>query len=60
MNVSESMYTGRVMCLTSNTSNAFNVTLTVLVFLIKLFLNHGSYVLQGNFHSDRSEEEIEI
>ena len=61
MNVSESTYSDCVMCLTSDTGNALNRTLTGLLSLIKQFLNHGfSYVLPGNFQSDRLEKEFRI
>ena len=54
MNVLGSTSSGHVMCLTSDTSNALNVTLTGLVSLVKLLLSLGSsYILPGNFPSDR-------
>ena len=49
-----STYSGHVMCLASDTSNALNVTLTGLVSLVKLLLSLGSsYILSRNFPSDR-------
>ena len=61
MNVLGSTYSGHVMCLTSDTSNPINVTLTRLVSLIKLLLNHDfSYVLPGNFPSDRLKGNLEF
>ena len=41
INVSENTYSGCLMCLMSDTSNALNVTLTGLASLVKLLLNHG-------------------
>ena len=51
----------RVMCLTTDTSNALHLTLNGLVSLIKFLLKNGfSYVLPGNFQSDRLEGESGI
>ena len=56
MNVPESTYSGHVICLTSDTSNELNMTLTGFGKLTKLLLNHSfSYVYPGNFQSDRLE-----
>ena len=61
MNVSESTYSDCIICLTPDTGNSLNRTLTGLLSLIKQFLNHGSsYVLPGNFQSNRLEKEFRI
>lgn len=41
MNALQSTYSGIVMCLTSVTSNALNITLTEIVSLIELLLSYG-------------------
>ena len=56
MNISESTYSGLVMCLTSDTSNALNVTLTRLVSMIKLLLK--SFPVHSQ--SDRLDENMEF
>ena len=61
MNVLGATYNAHVICLTSDISNTLNVTLAGLVSLMKLLLSHGfSYVLAGNFRSDRVEENLEF
>ena len=61
MDASLSKYSGRIMCLTVDTSNALYVTLQGIVALIKLLLTKGfSYVLPGTFQSDRIEGEFGI
>ena len=61
MNTSLTSYSARVMCLTTDTSQALFRTITGLVSLIKLLLLDGfSYVLAGNFQSDRLEGEFGI
>ena len=61
MDVSLSKYSGRIMCLTVDTSNALYVNLQGIVALIKLLLTKGfSYVLPGTFQSDRLEGEFGI
>ena len=61
MDTSLSPYSGRVMCLATDTSKALFCTLIGLVSLIKLLLLDGfSYVLAGNFQSDRLEGEFGI
>ena len=56
MDTSLSPYSGRVMCLTTDTSKALFRTLIGLVSLIKMLILDGfSYVLAGNFQSDRLE-----
>ena len=61
MNVSESTNNDYLICLTSNTGNALNRTVIGLLPLIKQFLNHGfSYVLPGNFQSDRLEKKFRV
>ena len=61
MDTSLSPYSGRVMCLTTDTSKALFRTLIGLVFLIKLLLLDGfSYVLARNYQSDRLEGEFGI
>ena len=61
MGADKSPHSGRVMCLTTDTSNALHLTLNGLISLIKLLLrNRFSYVLPGNFQSDRLEGEFGI
>ena len=61
MNILERPYSNNIMCLTSDSSDALNRTLTRLISLIKLLLNYGfSKVLAGNFQSDRLEGEFRI
>ena len=61
MDVSKSRYSGRVMCLTADTSKALHLMLLGLVSLIILLLTKGfSYVLPGNFQSDRLKENLEF
>ena len=56
-----SRYSGRVMFLTLDTSNALFVTLQALVSLIKLLLQKRfGYVMAGNFQSDRLAGEFGI
>ena len=56
---SKSRYSGRVMCLTLDTSNALFVTLQGLVSLIMLLLQKRfGYIMAGNFQSDRLDGEF--
>ena len=59
MDASKSRYNGCVICLIQDISNALNLTLNGIVFLIKLFLIKGfSEVLLGNFQIDRLEGKL--
>ena len=59
MDTSESPYSGRVMCLTQDASNALHLTLNGIVSFIKLLLNKEfNYVLPGSFQRDRLEGEF--
>ena len=59
VNSSKSSYSGRVMCLTQDTSNALHLTVNSIVSLIKLLLNNDfNYVFPGSFQNDRLEREF--
>ena len=61
MNNASSTYSSRVMCLTSQTSNALSVTLRGVIGVTKMLLDEGiSYVLTGDVQSDRLEGEFGI
>ena len=57
----KSPYSGRVMCLTRDTSNTLLSALNGIVSLLKLLLNKDfNYVLPGTFQSDRLEGEFGV
>ena len=59
MDTSESPYSGRVMCLTQDTSNGLRLTLYGIVSLTKELLNEDfNYISPGSFQSDRLEKEF--
>ena len=59
MDTAKTKYDKRVMCLTSQTSNAASVTVNGMIVLIKFLLSKGMrYVCTREFNSDRIEKEI--
>ena len=61
MNAATSKYPGRVMCLTSQTSQALSVTLRGIVEVSKTLLRNGvDYVMTGELNDERLEGELGI
>ena len=61
MDSESSKYPGRVMCLTSQTSNALSVTIRGVVEATKTLLQKGlDYVLTGDINDERLEGEFGI
>ena len=59
MDTSKSKHSKRVMCLTTDTSNALKITFSGLIVMIKKLLGKGfHYVLPGSFQSDHLEGEF--
>ena len=61
MDPTSSTYPGRVMCLTSQTSQALSVTLRGIVEVSKTLLRNGvDYVMTGDLNDERLEGEFGI
>ena len=61
MDTSSTIFPTRVMCLTSQTSNALSLTIKGMVAIIKMILGKGlKYVMTGEYQSDRLEGEFGI